>query len=265
MIKLVAIGLILFLLFSVTVSIFQNRFLFPTHLVGRAGPLPAGTQRLTLDTPDGFRLHGVHIPPSREDPGKRLLVVGFAGNAWNSSDAADYLSEVYPEAHVVAFHYRGYAPSTGSPSADALVADAPLIFDEAVARVKPDRTIVAGFSIGSGIAASLAGRRHPDGMILVTPFDSLKAVAGSHYPWLPVGLFLHEEIDAAGALRRSEIPVAIIAAGGDTLIPAPRTDALRRRVRNLVFDRTIEGAGHNDIYQKTALHDAMRDALAALP
>ena len=48
------------------------------------------------------------------------------------------------------------APSTGSPSAKALMADAPLVHDLAVERVKPERVVAAGFSIGSGVAASLA-------------------------------------------------------------------------------------------------------------
>ena len=264
MIKLVTIGLVLFLIFALAVSLFQNRILFPTHLVGRAGPMPAGTTRLSIDTPDGYRLQGVHVPPSREKAGERLLVIGFAGNAWNSADAADYLSEVYPEAHVIAFHYRGYAPSTGSPSSEALLADAPLIYDASVQKVQPQRIVATGFSIGSAVAASLAERRRLDGLILVTPFDSLKAVAQSHYPWLPVGPFFRNEIDVARALRRNDVPVAIIAAGRDTLIPARRTNALRRRVPNLVFDRTIDGAGHNNIYQTSALHDAMLEALAAV-
>jgi pimeloyl-ACP methyl ester carboxylesterase len=264
MVKLVVLGLVLFVAFSLIVSLFQKRILFPTHLVGRAEPLPMGTQRLTLDTADGYQLHGVHIPPSRDLAGERLLILGFAGNAWNSADAADYLSELYPEAHVVAFHYRGYSPSTGTPSAKALVEDAPLVFDAAVHLVKPQRVVTVGFSIGTGVAASLAERRPVDGLILVTPFDSLKAVAQAHYPWLPLRLFFHEDIDAARALRGNKVPVAIIGAGRDTLIPASRTNALRRRVPNLVFEQTIARAGHNDIYQTPELHDAMRKALSAI-
>jgi uncharacterized protein len=262
-IKLVAVGLVLFLILALVASLFQNRIVFPTHLVGRPGPLPHGTQRLSLNTRDGYRLQGVHIPPSKEE-GERLLIVAFAGNAWNSADAADYLSELYPEAHVVAFHYRGYAPSTGTPSTEALMADAPMIYDAAIARVKPQRTIAVGFSIGSAVAASLAEQRTLDGLILVTPFDSLKAVAQSHYPRLPIGMVFHEQIDAAGSLRRVDAPVAIIAAGRDALVPAGRTNALRRRVPNLVFDRTIEGVGHNDIYHTSALHDALREALQSM-
>jgi pimeloyl-ACP methyl ester carboxylesterase len=162
---------------------------------------------------------------------------------------------------VAAFHYRGYRPSTGSPSAKALLADAPLVFDAAVERVKPERTVAVGFSIGTGVAASLAKRRPMAGLILVTPFDSLKKVASDAFPWLPVGLVFRHEIDVAGALEGSDVPVAIIAAARDEIIPPVRTDALRPHVPSLVFDRTIPGAGHNDIYARSEFQGAMDEAL----
>jgi pimeloyl-ACP methyl ester carboxylesterase len=190
--------------------------------------------------------------------------LGFGGNAWNSQHVAEYLHEVFPEAHVIAFHYRGYRPSTGRPSARALMDDAPLVFDEAVARVRPDLTVVVGLSIGSGVAASLSRRRELAGLILVTPFDSLKAVAQDIYPWLPVGLFFEHEFPAASDLAGVRIPVAVIAAGEDEIIPSARTAALRRQLPNLVFDRTIGGAGHNDIYQRPEFKNSLREALGAV-
>lgn len=241
---------------------FQSQLIFPTHAVPPTGPWPAGAERLALSTPDGHELAGIHIPA--DVPAKRpTLLLGFGGNAWNGQDVAEYLHELFPGEEVVVFHYRGYAPSTGSPSAQALIADAPLIYDLAVERLKPARVIAVGFSIGSGIAAQLAAARKLDGLILVTPFDSLKAVAQAMYPWLPIGPFFEHEIDAASALERLRMPVAIIAAERDEIVPAERTDALRRRVPKLVFDRTIR-AGHNDIYARSDFQEAMREALAAV-
>jgi hypothetical protein len=237
--------------------------IFPTHAVAPAGPLPPGAERQSLTTGDGNVLHGVHIPPE-SNSGESPLILGFGGNAWNGQDVAIYLHELYPETDVIAFHYRGYAPSTGSPSAQALIADAPLVYDLAAATVKPRRTIAVGFSIGSGIAAELAGERKLDGLILVTPFDSLKAVAQGMYPWLPIGPMFHHEIDAAGAFERNRVPVAIIAAERDEIVASVRTDALRSCVPNLVFDRTIGHVGHNDIYLHAEFQRAMREALATL-
>ncbi len=242
-------------------SMLQTRTIFPTHAVATAGPLPRGAQPVQLKAADGEMLHGVRFPPLSA-AAERVLILGFAGNAWNSQDAATYLHQIYPGAEIVVFHYRGYRPSTGTPSAEALIDDAPAVHDFAVNLVRPKRTVAVGFSIGSGVAASLAARRKLDGIVLVTPFDSLKAVAAEQFPWLPVGMMFEHEMNAANFLRSSPVPVAILAGERDSLIPPQRTDALRQAVGNLAFDRTIRGAGHNDIYHRTDFQHAMREALA---
>ena len=242
-----------------------DELIFPTHAVAPADPLPPGAERLSLEAPGGVELHGVHIPPAERSGGPRTLVVGFGGNAWNGENVASYLHQLYPEADVVAFHYRGYRPSTGRPSADALVEDAPLALDLAVGRVKPERVVAVGFSIGSGVAASLAQRSEIDGLVLVTPFDSLKAVARDLYPWVPgMTLAFRHELDTARFLKGTQVPTAILAAEFDEIVPASRTEALRRQAPNVVFDRTIKGAGHNDIYARSDFHLAMREALEAV-
>ena len=242
---------------------FQSHLIFPTHAVPQAGAWPAGAERLSLTAADGKELVGIRIPPDTA-PGDRTLILGFGGNAWNAQDVAQYLHELFPDQEVVAFHYRGYAPSRGSPSAEALMSDAPLVYDLAVQTMRPKRIIAVGFSIGSGIAARLAAERKIDGLILVTPFDSLKAVAQSMYPWLPIGPFFDHEIDAASALRKVDVPVAIIAAQHDEIVPGARTAALKEHVRQLAFDRTVAGAGHNDIYARSDFHDAMHEAIDRL-
>ncbi len=253
--------LLAFLLLMVSL---QTRLVFPAHAVGPAGPLPRGAIRISAETSDGNTLHGIHIPAVSAARTPRTLVLGFGGNAWNGADVAAQLHQSFPQAEVVVFHYRGYAPSTGRPSATALLADAPLVHDIAVERIKPDRTIAVGFSIGSAVAASLAGRRPLDGLILVTPFDSLKAAASDLYPWLPVAALFEHELNTAAYLKDAGVPVAMISGDRDTLIRPARTQALRQQVSNLVYDRTIAGAGHNDIYQRPEYRRAMAEALDTL-
>lgn len=241
----------------------QSHFIFPRHAVGSPTPLPKGAERLELTTAAGETLHGVHIPP-KAGAGGRTLIIGFAGNAWNSQDAALYLHELHPRADIVQFHYRGYKPSSGEPSAKALMDDALIIHDFAVQLIGAPKVVAVGFSIGSGVAAHLASKRRLNGVILVTPFDSLKAVASDQFPWLPIAALFSHEMDAAGALAASDVPSAIITAEADTLIRAPRSEGLRRAARNLSYNRTINGAGHNDIYHRSDFQQAMREALAAL-
>jgi fermentation-respiration switch protein FrsA (DUF1100 family) len=238
----------------------QTQALFPTASVRAAAPPPPAAERLEIMARSGHPLRGLHIPAAL--PGAdRLVILGFGGNAWNADDAAMYLHDLYPTADIIVFHYRGYAPSGGRPSIAALVADAPLVFDFVRGRFDDAPIVAVGFSIGSGIVASLASRRPLAGAILVTPFDSLAALASAHYRWLPMRLLLRHQLDATAELRGVRTPIAIIAGERDRLIPAARTEALRRTVPNLVFARTIAGAGHNDLYQNSMFHEAMRDAL----
>lgn len=242
----------------------QTRLIFPTRLAEMYQPvLPASAVRLEIETGGGARLRGVHIPPPSgrdEEP----VLLGFGGNAWNADSLAEYLHDVIPDAAVVTFHYRGYRPSSGRPSAAALLADAPVIHDHLVEKLDYRRVIAVGFSIGSGVAAHLAAQRSLAGLILVSPFDSLEAMAREHYPWAPVGWLLRHRIDTTAYLSGTTAPTALIAAANDLIVPPRRTEPVRRAIANLVLDRTIAGADHNDVYQQAAFRAALAEALARI-
>lgn len=260
-VKLLAVGAVAYLLILAAAFFFQTSLLFPVHLAGPSGPLPPGAERIGVEMADGDTIHGVHIPPRQRSGESRALILGFGGNAWNADHVAAYLNALYPDADVVAFHYRGYGPSGGRPSAEALLSDAPGLYDFVVGRLDPDRIVAIGFSIGGGVAAHLASRRPLDGLILVTPFDSLAAVAREHYAWLPIGLLLRHHMAPAKDLRQAATPVALIAGARDRIISPARTAALRDAVPSLMLDRTIASAGHNDIYDRPEFQQAMVEAM----
>ena len=264
MIVKLLIGMVL-LYGAVAAALFfaQTSVLFPTRFVPPAGPLPVGAERIDLTAPDGVRLEGVLIPPAGGASSK-VAILGFAGNASNAAGIAEFLHSLYPEHPVIAFHYRGYQPSGGKPSAAALLEDAPLLYDLARERLRPERLVVVGISIGSGVAAGLATRRPVDGLILVTPYDSLLAVARGQFPWLPVSLLLRHNLDSVSFLKGSRVPVAIVAAEFDEVIPPRRTEALRRVVANLVFSAIIPGTRHNDIAYHPLFRQGMEEALEAV-
>ena len=243
----------------------QTQMLFPTWLARAVGPvLPASAARLEVETPDGERLRGVRIPPARDRAGERLVILGFGGNAWNADSLATYLHELFPDAEVVAFHYRGYRPSTGSPSAAALLADAPVVYDHVLETVGTERVVAVGLSIGATVAAHLAARRPLTGLIMVSPFDSLELLAREHYPWAPVGWLLRHHMSTVDFVRGLTTPTALITAGRDTIVPPRRTEAVRRAIATLVLDRTITHADHNDLYHRPDFRAAMVEALARI-
>lgn len=241
----------------------QTGMLFPAGNVPPSPAMPPSAERLQITGGDGVRLIGTHLPPREPGP-ERFVILGFGGNGWNADAAALTLRDLYPEADIVAFHYRGYAPSDGAPAADAFAADALVVHDWLRTRFPKIPLVAAGFSIGSGVAVSLAAARPLDGLILVTPFDSLANVAAGHFPWLPVRLLLRHRLEPVADIRRVRAPVALIMGGADSLIPPAHAEALRRAVPDLVLAETLPGAGHNDIYDDIRFRGVMRDALARI-
>jgi pimeloyl-ACP methyl ester carboxylesterase len=169
-----------------------------------------------------------------------------------------------PDAHVVVFHYRGYGPSTGRPGEAALLADALRIHDALVERLRPDRTFAVGISLGSAMAAWLSKQRPLAGVVLVTPFDSIEAVAKETYFWIPVGLLLRHRFPSVDYMRDNQTPSAVIAAEHDHVVPPRRTAALVAGLSNLVFSKTLTGARHATIYELPAYDEAFLAAFAAL-
>jgi len=265
---LLKLTVILGLLYTAVVGlsyVFQTRMLFPTHFVTSSGAyLPATATPLEVRTPTGERLRGVHIPAVQDPTAKQLAILGFGGNAWNADTVASYLHELFPDVEVFAYHYRGYRPSTGSPSAAALLADAPVVYDHIIETVGTRRIVAVGFSIGSGVAAYLAAHRPLAGLMLVSPFDSLEALAREHFPWAPVGWLLRHHMSTSEHVSVLSTPTALIAAGRDTIVSPERTEAVRRAIPSLVLDRTIAHAGHNDLYHHPDFRAAMVEALARM-
>jgi uncharacterized protein len=251
-----------FYLFVVALlALAQTWLIFPSWMVpSLQAELPPDAERVTVQVETGD-LVGLRLPSAGGD---LTTLIAFGGNAWNADALALYLRSVFPEREIVAFHYRGYGPSAGRPSAAALLKDALAIHD-AIAAARTERRIIAiGLSIGAGPAAHLAAERPLDGLVLITPFDTLRALARQHYPWVPVGALLRHEMDVAGAVSRTTAPVAIITAARDTIVPAERSAAVRSSASNLVLDRTLDGLGHNDIYGTQRLEDILRKAVACI-
>jgi pimeloyl-ACP methyl ester carboxylesterase len=222
---------------------------------------PRAPERLELPAPDGSVLHGMLF---RASPDSTDLVIGFGGNVQDAEVLGQDLAERLPQAHLVVFHYRGYGPSTGRPSEAALYADALRIHDAMALRLRPARTFAVGISLGSGVATYLAKRRSLAGMLLVTPFDSIEAIAKEQYFWVPVGLLLRDRFASVEHVRGNQTPAAVIAAEDDRVVRPQRTAALRAQLLNLVFDRTLPGASHATIDHLPAYGGTFREAFAAL-
>jgi len=255
-----------YLVIVLLLALAQTQLLFPRWMLGTSPALPADATPMTLEREGGVTLHGQLLPGAGE-AAERPLLLGFGGNATDAVELALFLREVLPEHDIAVFHYRGYGQSEGRPSAATLLDDAIAQFDALQTRVG-DRDVVAiGFSIGVGPAAQLASERNLHGVVLVTPFDTLHAVARQLYPWIPIDWLFRHRMEPRTALAESESPIALITARRDTIIPPQRAEALAKQLETtepgVVYNTRID-AGHNDIYGRNDFHTALREAVQAV-
>jgi len=154
-------------------------------------------------------------------------VLYLGGNGEDVSGSVGPLVAAYPEREIVALHYRGYGGSTGRPTEEALAADAAGLFDEIHAR-HPD-VIVVGRSLGTGVAMRLVSTRPVSRVVLVTPYDSLLAIAQQQFPIFPVRWLLIDKYESWRYVPKVKVPVLILAAEHDELIPTASSARLRDR------------------------------------
>ena len=148
-----------------------------------------------------------------------------------------------------AMAYRGFGPSSGEPSADAILGDAVAFFDalEEHPEVDGARIVTWGTSLGAGVAVHVAAQRPVAGVVLLAPFDRLSSVGQGHYPWLPVSLLFRHEIEPVAEAPAIESPLLALHGDADTVIPIERGRALKDAWKGPVTWREIRGAGHGDL------------------
>lgn len=235
----------------VVLWLMQERLLFFPR------PLPEGVQRvlgkemrdvveLELTSADGTRLHGWlrHNADARPAP----LVLYFGGNAEEVSGQI-FDAERYAPYSVATVNYRGFGRSEGKPSEQALFTDALEIFDLLAARddVDPDRIVVVGRSLGSGVAVHVGSQRPVAGVVLVSPYDSVRSVAQSLYPFAPIGWLLRHHFDSLARAPSMTAPTLVLAARADATIPSKHSKRLFDALPGAKQWVILDGVGHGDI------------------
>lgn len=169
-------------------------------------------------TQDGLSLLTWYAPPDAEDG---LVVLYLHGNAGNIGNRAGRLLPLNDAGWgVLLLEYRGYGGNPGTPSEDGLWLDAQAGM-AALRRigVPPERTLLWGESLGTGLAVRLAAESPVAAVLLEAPYTSLAAVGRWHAPMLPMGLLLGRAYDSLSLIPKVRSPVLVMAGARDTLIP----------------------------------------------
>ena len=103
-----------------------------------------------------------------------------------------------------------------------------------------------GRSLGSGVASYNSKKEGVQGLILVTPYDSIEAVAKGQFPFLPVKLLLTEKFESYKYVN-PEIPTLVLYANNDSIIPNKNTDELLKYINKKSKIEKMSNTDHNRI------------------
>ena len=224
----------------------QEKLLFaPTQLpAGHRFQFPGWFEERWTTAADGTQLHGLLF----KVPQPKGLVFYLHGNggaldSWGSA-AATYTALGYD---VFALDYRGYGKSGGTITSQAqLLADVDTAYQRLRSGYAEGRTVIIGYSLGTGPATWLAARHHPKLLVLQAPYYSMRDMAARHYPYIP-RFVLRYPMLTNELIARVSAPIVLFHGNRDEVIDhrsALRLKALLKPTEELIV---LPGARHNGI------------------
>jgi pimeloyl-ACP methyl ester carboxylesterase len=210
---------------------------------------PASTLRL--------RVSGADVVVSiRPHDGPKALIY-FGGNAEDVSLSLLSFSKDFPDYAIYLLHYRGYGGSSGTPSEEALLNDAQVLFDKVYAEYPS--IVLVGRSLGSGVAVHLANQRPASRLILITAYDSLQELAARQFPYFPIRWLLRDKFESWRYASGIRVPTLLVEAEFDEVIPRISTEQLYARfAKGVATLKVIPGTGHNTISENPMYIEALK-------
>lgn len=231
----------------------QDRLLYQPDPVLRA-PEVAGPpiQVVHLVSSDGVKLVGWYLPPRGGNP----VVLHFNGNAQGLA-FQKWRWKRFGEAGVgfFAIAYRGYSGSEGRPSEEGLARDAEAAWAWLSARHPPERIVIHGYSLGSGVAVRLAVEHPSRALVLEAPYTSTADVAKAHFPWLPVDSLMRDRYPSIDRIGKVRVPILIVHGERDSVIPVRLGRSLYAAARQPKTFVGMQDSNHNTLVRDGLYED----------
>lgn len=237
-------------------AIAAGSFVFGARAVARAYVFPVGDVAMP-SMPAGFETHtlvahdgvGVHALELVAPPGART-VVHFHNNRETAASRVDVARALHARGFgVLLVEYRGYGTSHGSkPSEEGLYLDAECALEMLAKRGSgPDRIVLWGTSLGTGVAAEMARRGRGARLVLVTPFTSIPGLVSDAVPILPARLLVPDHFDTFSKSGSIHVPTLVIHGDADEIVPFWMGESVAHAIPGAKLVR-IAGAHHGDLF-----------------
>jgi len=238
----------------------------------------AAPEDVWCDSTGGVRLHGLRLRPAASPP--RGTIVYFHGNAENvRTHISGVLWLVEAGYQIVAFDYRGYGDSGGTPDIAGVNEDGLAILDAAfrLSGVDRERVAVLGQSLGGAVAVYAVARSPWKPKIRAVVVDS--AFAGYRrivrdklkepiVTW-PLAYPASWTVDDGCSPERwvgtlAPVPVVVIHGTKDAIVPRSHGEILFRLANDPKGFWMVENGGHTTALLLPAVRRQLLDFLESV-
>lgn len=245
--KFLGILLVLYVFMGLYIYLFQYRLLYhpETYSLERAKAMALDNNLTLWPTQDSDYLGALS---ETSLPSPRGTVLFFHGNAGSALDRT-YFSETLNALgyRMILVEYPGYGAKAGSLAEASLVETGCQAVRQAHTQFG-DPIFLLAESLGCGVASAVARDTHDmiQGLLLITPWDTLPDLAQKKYPMFPTRKLVKDQYDSINNLQKIEQPIGLLIAGKDQIIPCEHAQNLAKHLKANHHVWTLPEATHND-------------------
>jgi len=249
--KWIKIVVVIYILVGMAIYFFQEKFLFHPQALPADYAFHFNTPFKEINVKyDSLTSFSIVRFTSSNNSLKKGAVIYCHGNMENITHYAMLMKNFTKHGYEVwMMDYPTFGKSTGVLNEKMLYIETLEVYKMArSAGYAPDRIIIYGKSLGTGIAAQLASVRDCKRLILESPYYSIENLV-AHFCWMyPVDLMLHFKIPAYRYLEKVSAPISIFHGTDDNTIPFSNEIKLEKEVFKPGDELIpIEGGHHNDL------------------
>ena len=209
-------------------------------------------EELTITSFDKVNLHGLLFKAEKS----KGLIFYLHGNQ-GGVDSWGNISKIYTNLgyDIFILDYRGFGKSEGTIESEVQFnTDVTFAYKKLISRYQENKTIIIGYSIGTGPATILASKNNPKALVLQAPYFSFTDLAAIKVPYMP--RFLHKfKFETNRYITKIKSPVYLFHGNNDQLISYSNSLRLEKLLKPSDQLFTLQNQGHvgineNEDFQK---------------
>lgn len=174
------------------------------------------------------------------------VIILFHGNAGNANMRTYYLNFFPKDYQIVIAEYPGFGLNSEEIlSKENIINDARKLI-EIIKLRNPKEIIIAGESLGTGIASQIASEYNINKLLLFTPYSRISDVAQDRYWFLPISLLIKDDYDSVDNLKNYQGKTFLLISEKDQTIPTKFAFKLFDSIHSQKEKIVITNAGHSN-------------------